>query len=88
MLYPDALLSYTRAAPFLPFVITMMSGKTYDILHPEMIRAMRDYFVFFHTSPSDEEYNRWEMVSLLQLEKIMHLEQPAPPGEGARLLLR
>jgi hypothetical protein len=80
MLYPEALQSYTRAEPFRPFIITMMTGRTYEIRHPEMIRVMRDYFVFFHTSPADEDYNRFETVSLLQVDRINAIEQTAPPA--------
>jgi hypothetical protein len=63
MLRPEALLSYVRADHFRPFRIKMLSGKTYDIRHPEMIRVMRDYFV--------------ETVSLVHVDNITHIDQTA-----------
>jgi hypothetical protein len=45
-----------------------------------MIRVGRDYFVFFHATPPDAPAVRFETLSLIHVENLQHLEQPAAPS--------
>lgn len=75
---PDTLLSYVRAAPFRPFRLVMNGGGVFDVRHPEMIRVGRDVFNYYHADPPDAPFDRWDSVSLLLVERIEHLDAPAP----------
>ena len=75
---PDTLLSYVRAVPFRPFRLTMNSGRAFDVRHPEMIRVGRDVFNFYHADPPDGPFDRWDTVGLVLIERIEHLDAPAP----------
>ncbi|HEY1376719.1 MAG TPA: hypothetical protein VGF55_07985 [Gemmataceae bacterium] len=76
----DDLLNYVRDVPFRPFRITMNSGRTYDIRHPEMIRVGRtsaNVFLPRPGDPPDAPYDRFDMVSLVLIERVEHIEAPA-----------
>ncbi|HEX3998350.1 MAG TPA: hypothetical protein VHX65_07365 [Pirellulales bacterium] len=60
---------YVSAEPFRPFRITMASGQTYDIRHPEMILAGRAT-VRVYTATGDEQQERWHDLSLLLMEAL------------------
>jgi hypothetical protein len=69
--------TFLRAEPFQPFRIKMNSGAVYEVRHPEMIRLVgNDHFLFFHAT-QDEEDERFEIHSLLLVENIRHIDQPA-----------
>jgi len=81
---PDDLLTWLRAAPFRPFRVTLNSGRSYDIRHPEMMKIGRTTAAVFHyaAEPSGP-YEGVEMVSLLLMERVEPLEAPATTGDGA-----
>lgn len=82
---PEAVLSWVRASPFQPFRITLNSGRSYDIRHPEMVRVGRSYITIFSFAgvPADPHEKR-EMVSLLLIERIEPLATPTPaPPAGS-----
>jgi hypothetical protein len=82
MLRPDVLLTYVRAQPFRPFRITMTSGTTYEVRHPEMIRVGKDFFNYYHATPPEAPADRWETVSLVLIENVRALDQPSPASPG------
>ena len=84
MIRANALQNYVRAQPFRPFRIVMNSGKSYDVRHPEMVRVSKDICVYFHGDAPEAPFERFEMVSLMLMEHLEHLDQPAPakPGNG------
>jgi len=76
---PQEILNTLKAQPFRPFRITMNSGRTFDIRHPEMVRlGKRDLLIFTFVSDSPEVYDRWEHVSLLLVESLAPLETSIP----------
>jgi hypothetical protein len=75
---PETLLGYLRAQPFRPFRITMNSGRTFDVRHPEMIRVGRDSLLYFHAEAEGAPFESWDTVSLLLIEKVEFLHQPTP----------
>lgn len=75
---PDDLLVWLRAVPFKPFRITLNSGRTYDIRHPEMLRVGRTSVnIFSFAGEPADPYERMEMVSLLLIERIEPIETAA-----------
>ncbi len=72
---PQEILRYVRAQPFRPFRIQMVSGRTFEIRHPEMVRVgRRDLLIFKFVADSPEVYDDWDAVSLLLIESISYLE--------------
>jgi hypothetical protein len=75
MISPHDILAYLNAQPFRPFRIHMVSGKMYDIGHPELVRVTATALVIFtFLSNSQEIFDRWETVSLTLVERISHLD--------------
>ena len=76
MMTPSTIQSYVKAQPFLPFRISMAGGKTYDVRHPETVKvAKTSLIVFTYVSDEPEIVDRWEAVSLVQMESISHLNE-------------
>jgi hypothetical protein len=74
---PQEIHNYVRAEPFRPFRIHMVSGRTFDIHHPEMVRVgRRDLIIFTLVSEAPDVHDRWDTVSPLLIESISHLEVP------------
>ncbi len=68
-------LNFVQARPFWPFQIRMNSERTFDIRHPEMVRAgRRDVLIFTFVSDSPEVYDKWQNVSLVLIESLMPLD--------------
>jgi hypothetical protein len=79
----DEILPYTKAAPFRPFRIQMVSGRTFDIRHPEMVRlGKRDMIIFQPRKNQPEIYDDWVTIGLLLVECISHIETPAMGRNG------
>jgi hypothetical protein len=73
----NEILGYVRAEPFRPFRIHMVSGRTFDIRHPEMVRVGKtDLVIFSLVSDDPQIHDKWDTVSLLLIESISHLEHP------------
>jgi hypothetical protein len=78
MISPHTILDYLRAAPFRPFRVHMVSGQTYDIRHPEMVKVTGTALVIL-TFLSQEEgiFDRWETAPLALIERITYLDAVA-----------
>jgi hypothetical protein len=75
MVSPHDVLAYLKAQPFRPFRIHVVSGKTYDIRHPEVIRVTATTLVIFtYLSEDPEVFDRWETASLTLVETISYLD--------------
>jgi hypothetical protein len=73
----EEILRYIRAQPFRPFRIQMVSGRTFEIRHPEMVRVgKRDVLIFKLVADRPEVYDDWDAISLLLIESISYLEAP------------
>ncbi len=73
-MWPDTLFAYVRAAPFRPFRVVLNSGRAYEVRHPEMIRVGHDSIVYFHATPPDGPFDRWETLSLALVERVEHAD--------------
>jgi hypothetical protein len=77
-------MNYVSAEPFRPFRISMASGQTYDIRHPEMVAVGRTTVHVF-TSMSDdyedgddgESKEQERELSILLIESIEPLDTAA-----------
>jgi hypothetical protein len=71
---PQEILRYVRGQPFR---IHLVSGRTFDVRHPEMVKVgKRDVLVFKFVGETSEVYEDWDMVSLVLIESISFLETP------------
>lgn len=77
----DDLLTFIRAEPFQPFCVTLTSGKTYQIGHPQMVRVGKSAIIVFHFSgePCDP-YDRMEMLALSSIERAEPIPPTKPPS--------
>ena len=75
---PDDLLFWIRAAPFRPFRMHLVGGKSYEIRHPEMLRVGRTSVnIYSFAGKPEDPYERVEMASLVLIERIEPIETPA-----------
>ena len=75
MISPHDALAYLKAQPFRPFRIHMVSAKTYDIRHPEMVRVTPTTLVIFtFVSDDGDIFDRWETASLMLIERFSYLD--------------
>lgn len=77
MMTPQTILGYVKAEPFRPFRIHLVSGRTLEVRHPELIKVLKSTWIVFKSSSemldlSDE----WETASLLLVESISHIDVP------------
>jgi hypothetical protein len=76
------LASYIGAEPFRPFRISMASGQTFEIRHPEMIslgRSSANIFTFMSEDPEEARQRKHE-VSLLLIESVEPLNVAQAQG--------
>ena len=74
---PDDLLFWLRAQPFRPFRMTMNSGRTIDVRHPELLRVLRTSLVYFTPSAQTDVFERVEMIGLVLIEHIEPIDATA-----------
>jgi hypothetical protein len=71
------LLEYVKAQPFRPFRIRVVSGTTFDIRHPELIRVGPSSCVIFFTEPDNlYAFDRFTMIGHPLIERIDHIDDP------------
>lgn len=79
----DEILRFTKAAPFRPFRIQMVSGRTFDVRHPEMVRpGKRDLIIFQPLKDKPDVYDDWISIGLILIESISHIEAPVVGRNG------
>jgi hypothetical protein len=76
----DDILTLVHAVPFRAFRIHLNGGKSYDIRHPEMVRVGRSTLHIFFADRPESPYERFEIVSLLLVERIEPIEAVAIEG--------
>ena len=73
----EELFEYVDAEPFRSFRIQMVSGRTFDVRHPEMIRVGANSVVVFQYLEQDERvYEKFMMLGLNLIESIEHVDSP------------
>lgn len=76
MITAQRLISYVGAEPFRPFRISMASGQSLDIKHPEMVSVGRStaHIYFFLSDDPGQAKERVREVSLMLMESLEPLE--------------
>jgi hypothetical protein len=75
MLTPATVRDYIKAEPFRPFRIHIVSGKTFDIRHPEMIKVLKSHVLVFSPTGDETDFpEEFQSVSLMLAETISHPE--------------
>ena len=69
---------FTRAQPFLPIRVTLMSGEEFDIVHPDMLTAAGQIVCLLRPSRPGSPA-RLVHASLLNVQKIDYLTTSAAP---------
>lgn len=78
----EEIFEYVDAEPFRPFRIQMVSGRTFDVRHPEMIRVGINAVVVFEFSEQDGRiFERFKMLGLNLIESIELLDTPVPQNQ-------
>jgi hypothetical protein len=80
---PEDVLHWLQATPFVPFRMTMNSGLTFEVRHPELIRLMRTSLIYFTPSLDEGVFDRAQMFGLVLIERIERIERAASNGEMA-----
>jgi hypothetical protein len=72
MITSHRLIRFVAAEPFRPFRISMASGQTFEIRHPEMISVGRStaYIYTFMNDDAEPSGQREHEVSLLLMESV------------------
>jgi hypothetical protein len=74
---------YVTAQPFRPFRIKMVSGKSFDIRHPEMIMVGVNSAKIYTTKAEDPDGPPfWTDASLMLIETIELLEPQSAAGRN------
>jgi len=83
---PDDLVSWLKVEPFRPFRLHLVSGRSYDIRHPEMMRVGRTTANVFFYEGEPDPYEKMEMIGLVLIERIEPIDgsPAATSGNGNR----
>ena len=74
----EDLLYWIRTAPFRPFRIHLVTGRAYDIRHPEMLKVDKTHaIVFSYRGESVEQIEQIEMIGVMLIERSEPLEAGA-----------
>lgn len=78
MMTKQTIQGYIKAEPFRPFRVHLVSGRTFDIRHPEMVKLLQSTLLVFKPAANAQELtDEWETLSLMLMESISHLETSA-----------
>jgi hypothetical protein len=77
MMTKQTINDYIKAEPFRPFRLHLVSGRTFDIRHPELLKVLQSTILIFKAAGGSEDLSdEWDTVSLVLIESISHLEAP------------
>jgi hypothetical protein len=78
----EDLLEHVRRQPFVPFRITLTTGRTFDVYHPDLIMVgRREAVIGLTLDPADTVYDRSAHADLFHIVTVDPLERPtAVPG--------
>jgi hypothetical protein len=86
MMTSQRIVNCITAEPFKPFRISMASGRTFEIRHPEMVQVGKTTMTIF-TSMSDdpvESAQRQHEVSVILIESIEPLDARSAAGNTSK----
>jgi hypothetical protein len=76
MMTLNKVVEYVGVEPFRPFRISMASGQSYEIRHPEMILVGRSS-VGVYQNGEHEAAPHWQDLSMLLMESIEPIAAPS-----------
>lgn len=85
MMTSQQILNFVTAEPFRPFRISMASGRSFDIRHPEMVKVGRTtatVYTLMSDNP-EEARERQQEVSIILIESLKPIDSRAPTGHSA-----
>ena len=75
MMTPKTLLEYMTAEPFRSFRLSMASGKTFEVRHPENIALSKSSAKIYAPEDGAEDGpEHWHNISLMLIEFVEFLE--------------
>ena len=75
MMTKQTIHGYVKAEPFRPFRLHLVSGRTFDVRHPEMIKILQSTILIFKAAGDSQDLSdEWETISLMLIESVSHLE--------------
>jgi hypothetical protein len=69
-------------APFVPFRIHLVSGKTVDIPNAGIAFMLKNAVMVFQKTNGDPGNSPYDIISLRNIERLEQLPVPAPIGGG------
>lgn len=80
----EELQEVARRRPFAPFRLTVSTGATYDVRHPDLIMVgRRSAVIGLVNEPSGTAYDRFVSVDLMHFVSIEELPTPSASTGGA-----
>jgi hypothetical protein len=81
---PADLLSALRRRPFEPFQLHVTDGTVYEVRHPDLVIVATASAVVGipATSLAHPQVERYEVVDLRHVSRLVPLGAPATPGNG------
>jgi len=82
---PNDLLTALRRRPFEPFKLQVLDCNVYEVRHPELVMvAVASAVVGIPAADAaPPQIDRYEVVDLRHISRIIPLGAPAAPGNGA-----
>ncbi|HTU21621.1 MAG TPA: hypothetical protein VMG10_26530 [Gemmataceae bacterium] len=81
-MHPGDLLFWRQAQPFVPFRVTLASGRVCEVRHPELIQLLPGSFILFTPSEQEGIQAKAEMFGLSLVEHVEAIA--APSGQNAQ----
>lgn len=81
-MHREDLLRYLDPTSFRPFRITMNSGRTFDVGHPENLTVLRWTALVFDKA-ADGVLENWHEISLLLIQEVRKQDAAAPSNGQA-----
>jgi len=73
----EEIFEYVDREPFKPFQIRMVSGRTFEVRHPENIRVSEEsVYVFLHSERDERLVERVIMLGTSLIESVEHIDSP------------
>lgn len=81
----DELLEHVRRQPFVPFRLTLTTGRTFEIHHPDLIMVgRREAVIGITNEPTDTAFDRAAHVDLFHIVMAEPFPPPAPASSNGQ----
>jgi hypothetical protein len=81
----EDLLEHVRRQPFVPIRLTLTTGRTFDVYHPDLIMiGRREAVVGLTLDPADAVFDRAAHVDLFHIATVNPLSPVTPSGSNGQ----